>query len=410
LQGNEAYLDGGGAYIGETLAMTVSRIVNNASLAANGYGGGLAVGGSFNIHRSTIEGNQAEGNGGGVALITNADSANPTSQMINTLLVGNEAETDRNDLNGKNGAGLFLDKGPVEVLHTTIANLTQVTGQAIYANAGAETITIQNTIMASYTTGLAHEFGTQVNSTNNLYFGAVMTETGGVNSANAVVGDPRFVDPAAGDYHLSLGSAAIEAGAASGVIEDWEDDPRPVGNLADIGVDEFGDGTLLENGSPSQLRSILTINRRVIVNIPAGAVNAPTTATLLPLVAPIQPISGSRRFANVGFILQASSPAQVTTSEYNFTFLNPVTVVIEYGGGDVAEVDEDTFRLDIWDEESGQWVDAATTCTPPGNVTREPNINRISVEICATGEFALSGVSLQSEETRTYLPIIVRND
>jgi hypothetical protein len=108
-----------------------------------------------------------------------------------------------------------------------------------------------------------------VNSTNNLYFGAVMTETWGVNSANVVVGDPRFADPGgAGDYHLLLGSAAIEAGSPAGVLEDWDNDPRPVGNVVDIGVDEFGDGTFVEDDSPSQLRSILSINRQLIVNIP----------------------------------------------------------------------------------------------------------------------------------------------
>ncbi|MBN1889009.1 MAG: hypothetical protein JW850_13530 [Thermoflexales bacterium] len=57
--------------------------------------------------------------------------------------------------------------------------------------------------------------------------------TGSVN----IWGDPVFVDPAIGDYHIRLGSAALNAGAPAGVSEDMDGEPRDDGR-PDIGADE----------------------------------------------------------------------------------------------------------------------------------------------------------------------------
>ena len=59
--------------------------------------------------------------------------------------------------------------------------------------------------------------------------------TGTVN----IYGDPVFVDPGAGDYHIGLGSAAINAGVDAGVNTDIDGDPRPIGAGFDIGADEY---------------------------------------------------------------------------------------------------------------------------------------------------------------------------
>ena len=59
--------------------------------------------------------------------------------------------------------------------------------------------------------------------------------TGTVN----VWGDPGFVAPNSGDYHIGLGSAAVDRGVDGGVAEDIDGDPRPIGR-PDLGVDEWG--------------------------------------------------------------------------------------------------------------------------------------------------------------------------
>lgn len=60
----------------------------------------------------------------------------------------------------------------------------------------------------------------------------------GISGTNPLDGDPRFVDPAGGDYHLGAGSAAIDVGVDAGVTIDIDGDPRPLG-LPDIGADEY---------------------------------------------------------------------------------------------------------------------------------------------------------------------------
>jgi hypothetical protein len=53
-----------------------------------------------------------------------------------------------------------------------------------------------------------------------------------------VTGDPLFVNPGVGDYHLQSGSAAIDAGINAGITEDFEGDARPLLNGFDVGFDE----------------------------------------------------------------------------------------------------------------------------------------------------------------------------
>ena len=58
--------------------------------------------------------------------------------------------------------------------------------------------------------------------------------------AGSVYGDPAFVNPDAGDYHIGLGSAAVDAGVDAGVSTDIDGDSRPQGTAPDLGADEHG--------------------------------------------------------------------------------------------------------------------------------------------------------------------------
>ena len=71
----------------------------------------------------------------------------------------------------------------------------------------------------------------------NLRDGATALQVGNVLSATP----DMFVDPAAGDLHLlPTATAAIDkAPALPAVVDDFDGDPRPIGDGTDVGADEF---------------------------------------------------------------------------------------------------------------------------------------------------------------------------
>jgi len=61
-----------------------------------------------------------------------------------------------------------------------------------------------------------------------------------IYGAKPVVGDPCFVNPSLGDFHLKPNSPAIDKGLPIDAPSyDFEGDPRPAGSGYDIGIDEY---------------------------------------------------------------------------------------------------------------------------------------------------------------------------
>jgi len=57
---------------------------------------------------------------------------------------------------------------------------------------------------------------------------------------NAIIGDPKFVNPAGGDFHLREDSPAIDSGSSiDAPSDDFDGNPRPQGAGYDIGAFEF---------------------------------------------------------------------------------------------------------------------------------------------------------------------------
>ncbi len=54
-----------------------------------------------------------------------------------------------------------------------------------------------------------------------------------------LIGNPRFVNASASDYHITAASDAINMGIPAGVSDDIDNDHRPMDVLYDIGADEF---------------------------------------------------------------------------------------------------------------------------------------------------------------------------
>jgi PKD repeat protein len=184
----------------------------------------MLTGGSNAIVQSAFLDNQASA-GGGLALqyATNAS-------LVNSLLAGNSAIAG-------SGAALHIDtSGWMTIQHTTIASTTQASGSAVYLNAGS--LTAENTILSNHTSGLVRISGSATLQNPLFYGNGTNTQGTGITINGAVNGNPAFFNPPGYDYHLSVGSVAVNAGASSAVSGDYDSDPRPQGGQADIGYDE----------------------------------------------------------------------------------------------------------------------------------------------------------------------------
>ena len=171
------------------------------------------------------------------------------SRLVNVLLADNQS--------GNHGAALdmqgSLSGSSLQILHTTIAAPNPSSGEAIFIDAG--TVTLSNTIVAGYATDIDNAGGT-VSGDHNLLTGNTVTISGTTALTHSVAGNPFFVDPAHGDYHLSASSAAVDAGIDTGLAFDFEGDPRPQGDGPDVGFDEspfavFSDLGLTKSVTPT---------------------------------------------------------------------------------------------------------------------------------------------------------------
>ena len=118
------------------------------------------------------------------------------------------------------------------LLHNTLVGAGS--GYGIYGTYA--TLYLTNTIVASTTLGIINTTPTSstVFADHTLFWA---NTTNGIQGTNPVLnGDPVFVNPSGGDYHIGPGSAAIEAGIPTAVTTDMDGDHRSTS--PDIGADE----------------------------------------------------------------------------------------------------------------------------------------------------------------------------
>ncbi len=222
---------------------TVSDNVISNNRAAY-WGGGLAIYSSNNVTASNnvIVGNSVsvgyEREGGGVYIHESGGIV-----LVNSVVADNRL-TD-----GGLGAGIHVRASQCDVRHTTIAGNSGGDGSGIYvyghSSIGYSTVALTNTILVSHTVGITGTAGNTATLEATLWGSgdwANGTDWGGAGTvligAHNYWGDPAFIDPGAGDYHIGPGSAAVDAGVDAGVSYDIDGDPRPVGGGYDIGADE----------------------------------------------------------------------------------------------------------------------------------------------------------------------------
>ncbi|MFQ5611787.1 MAG: choice-of-anchor Q domain-containing protein [Anaerolineae bacterium] len=238
-----------------TITATLTYITMTNNIAKSGIGTGEGRGGGIHarhaavtLDRSTLISNTAaisdDGNGGG--LYAREPLAGNNIVVVNTVLADNTARG-----NGR-GAQLHLDftsasQNELSVVHSTLANNTLNSHEALFFNGptAGDQLSITNTIIASHTAGIRN-----VNATGFLrgqyllFFGNTEDQpaagtTAFPDTTNWFNGDPDFVDPAAGDYHIETNSAAIDKGIDAGINVDHDGQTRPFTSSGQFDIGAF---------------------------------------------------------------------------------------------------------------------------------------------------------------------------
>jgi len=245
IQGNLITANAAGWYGGAVFVLKGEAVISGNTITHNtaAYSGGglyLARDAISEVEGNTIANNQSASGGAArldapqVSLLGNIMLQNQSSSAISASGEGLQLTMVNNVVAGGGERGIQLGTGQAELLHNTIVGQDR---GLILANDTEATLT--NNIVA-YQSKQGIVVGTitplPVTADHNLFWGNGSDPFVG---ENPVLGPPSFVNRAADDYHLGLGSAAVDAGVDAGVSTDIDGDVRPLGGGFDIGADEW---------------------------------------------------------------------------------------------------------------------------------------------------------------------------
>lgn len=231
---------GGGVFLQETdPVLRGNTIRDNRSSNIDGCGGGVFTWLSGpTLDANAILSNTAVFNvtgsnfacGGGMALYYSAGAT-----MTNNIIARNQAASQGPSQGGgiwTRGYAADVYRTEIAVLHNTVADNA---GEGIYV--GRYTVmTLTNNLVASSVVAITNTAPASVTliADHTLFWN---NESVPISGTNSIWGDPVFGGN--GDYHLSLGSAAIDTGVDVGVDHDIDGDLRPVNGIPDVGADEY---------------------------------------------------------------------------------------------------------------------------------------------------------------------------
>jgi hypothetical protein len=235
---NSALQEGGGIYaVNSNNDFIKNRFESNTAV----YGGGIfhIIGRPTLIGNVIVSNTATEGGGATIKWVNGGyDDYTTPFFMANNVVANNYA----NNGSSSSGSALWIHGGQQNptlgvLLHNTIAN-NRRPGAAVFAS-DYTTLSLTNTIVAGNAIGFSIITGTPVSLVGTLWHGngADVVGAAAVISYQQVFGDPVFVNPATGDYHIGPSSAAIDRGIRTNIFSDIDGEPRV--NTPDLGADEY---------------------------------------------------------------------------------------------------------------------------------------------------------------------------
>jgi hypothetical protein len=398
---NTSYDNGGGIYTNDSvMTITHSTIsANKAIVDSSAWGGGIYIDAKTDakIFNSTISGNMADGNGGGIFVASSTtDSGN--LEISNSTITRNITDYDNNNSGDGGGISTF---GYIEYKSTIVAGNDDRSGNSKddcdeYGLLGGEIYSAGFNLLGAGT-GCNTIGSDQTTANPGDDFDLNLTDNGGPTLTHAL---PIF------------SSKAIDAGSCTDldgnpVTDDQRSWWRPVDQnndrLVQCDVGAYEQQSILMDvdlGAGDDLIYTSPTSDQTVVSVPDDGVSEATSIVYTPLRSSAHPDPMGLQSASHNFVLDAYRSETILPG---FVFSQPVTITVHYTDTEVVQFDKETLALYSWNGD--EWEDAAQTCDPVSTYTRNPNENWLSVQICQVGEFALFG---ETNAVFVYLPLIVR--
>jgi len=319
---NTASDDGGGLFLDSSAATLDGNMIASNTAEDGGRGGGVYLSYSpATLSENTVTSNTAVGGGGGLFL------HHSDATLINNVVVA-----------ASDSEGLHIEASSPRLLHTTVVRNAghDSLGVAVTNDwSDYSTVALTNTILVGHWLGIGVESGNTATLESTLWGsgewanGADWWSEGTIiTGTNNYWGDPAFVDPTSGDYHIGAGSAAIDVGVNAGVGDDIDGHPRPRGPAPDLGADELYVPDLTKSG-PSRVlsgspityiltatnsRSVTITNLIITDAIPTGASYLSGGTRVGDVVSWTVPSLAYDASTQVAFVVTAST--NITNSNY----------------------------------------------------------------------------------------------
>ncbi|HJP72722.1 MAG TPA: right-handed parallel beta-helix repeat-containing protein [Pseudonocardiaceae bacterium] len=224
--------------------------VHNINPPCSGSPGGQGIGDDASSSDNTFIGN----------LVNNIGPYPKACQYIHGIYPSGAGDVVQNNIADDNaGSGILFnhnDTGATIANNLSFANKNHGISISSGGGSGDGFVITNNIVYGNAMFGInvhSDANGADNQYRNNLFYANGKGEYGLDNSAGpmwtppntsgTVNADPRFVDyqsDGSGDYHLTAGSPAVDAGTTLGAPDtDYDGTPRPQGNAADIGPYEY---------------------------------------------------------------------------------------------------------------------------------------------------------------------------